>query len=354
MLTTGSGNNESGDGSGAPEAQVKIFVRDLQDRQVFTTVFLARDKSMMTGKNGKAYIATLLSDSSGTIDARIWDNVDAFGHLFQSGDVIRVKGQVQIFQGRRQVVVHKVEKAVSDDYKMEDFVTTSTRSPELMMVELLKIAESIENHHIRTLVLETLNDPEIRRKLLRAPAAKSIHHAYLGGLLEHVLSICGIMNLLTAHYAVQKVDLNRDYLIFGAIFHDLGKIWELDFENGITYTDSGKLIGHLVMAVELVEKKASRQLGFPETLKNRLKHIILSHHGKLEYGSPKLPMFLEAFLVAAIDDLDSKMNTIDRFIKSEASAVAIPNADNGTPSEYGSESWSRYNQLFDRYFITKI
>ena len=229
---------------------------------------------------------------------------------------------------------------------MEDFVSSSHRDTEVMMAELIKLAESLENHHIRTLTLETLNDPEIRRKMLRAPAAKSIHHAYLGGLLEHVLSICGIMDLLVKHYALQGVRLDRDELLFGAIFHDIGKIWELEYDNGISYTDRGKLIGHMVMAVELVEKKASRLLGFPDALKDRLKHIILSHHGKLEYGSPKLPMFLEAFLVAAIDDLDSKVNTIDRFIKSEsASAVANP--------EGTGERWSRFNQLFERYFLLK-
>ena len=335
MLSTGGPSGQSN------ESQ-KVFVKDLQDKQVFTSVFLARDKAVLVGKNGKSYISTLLGDSTGTVDARIWDNVESLTDAFQSGDVVRVKGQVQIFQGRRQVIVHKLEKALSDEYNMDDFVSTSQRPPEVMMAELLKIAESIENHHIRTLTLETLNDPEIRKRMLKAPAAKSIHHAYLGGLLEHVLSICGIMNLLTAHYAVQNVTLNRDYLLFGAIFHDIGKIWELEYDNGITYSDRGKLIGHMVMAVELVEKKASRLLGFPEDLKDRLKHIILAHHGKLEYGSPKLPMFLEAFLVAAIDDLDSKINTIDRFIKSEQASTG----DSG-------EKWSRFNQLFERYFLLK-
>ena len=154
------------------------------------------------------------------------------------------------------------------------------------------------------------------------------------------------MDLLVKHYALQNVKLDRDELLFGAIFHDIGKIWELDYENGIFYTDRGKLIGHMVMAVELVEKKASRLMGFPDALKDRLKHIILAHHGKHEYGSPKLPMFLEAFLVAAIDDLDSKVNTIDRFIKSESSATPAGEATTG-------ERWSRFNQLFERYFLLK-
>jgi 3'-5' exoribonuclease len=143
-----------------------------------------------------------------------------------------------------------------------------------------------------------------------------------------------------AHYAEQGVDMKLDYLYFGAIFHDIGKIWELDPDGGISYTDKGKLLGHMIMAVELVEKKASRIFGFPEETKDHLKHIILSHHGRLEYGSPKVPMFLEAFLVAAIDDLDSKMNTISMFIKGER--------------ESGADKWSRFNQLFERYFLLKV
>jgi 3'-5' exoribonuclease len=326
----------------SPAAQAKIFVKDLQDKQVFNTIFLARDKVMLTGKNGKSYISVFLADSSGAVDARIWDNVDAFGEAFQTGDIVRVKGLVQIFQNRRQVIIHRLERAQADEYRMDDFVSTARRQPEDMLAELVRITEGMQNGSIRQLTLEVLNDPEIRRRLLVAAAAKSIHHAYIGGLLEHVLSICGMMKLLHAHYALQQVELNLDFLIFGAIFHDIGKIWELDVSNGISYTDRGKLIGHMVMAVELVEKKASRILGFPDDLKDLLKHIILSHHGRLEYGSPKTPMFLEAFLVAAIDDLDSKINTIDTFVRNEREATSG-----------STERWSKFNQLFERYFLLR-
>lgn len=318
----------------------KIFVRDLQDKQVFNSCFLAKDKTLLTGKNGKSYISVFLGDQTGSVDARIWDNVEHVSELFQSGDVVRVKGQVQIFQGRKQIVVHRLERADQSEFDMNDFVSKSRRSPDEMMAELLNLVQSFEDAAIRQLVTDSLNDSEIRPKLLRAPAAKSIHHAYEGGLLEHVLSICGLMKALHAHYKLQDVDLKLDYLLFGAIFHDIGKIWELDPDGGITYTDKGKLIGHMVMAVELVEKKASRIFGFPEETKDHLKHIILSHHGRLEYGSPKVPQFLEAFLVAAIDDLDSKINTISMFIKSEREA--------------GGDKWSRFNQLFERYFLLKV
>ncbi len=335
-------NPETAQNSDGSQEHKKTFVKDLQDKQVFNSVFLARDKAMLTGKNGKAYISLFLADNSGSVDARVWDNVETVNESFQTGDIIRVKGQVQIFQGRRQIIIHRLERALSSDYRMDDFVSSSTRPPEEMMAELVRIAEGLENGSIRQLTLDVLNDPEIRKRMLVAPAAKSIHHAYVGGLLEHVLSICGLMKVLHAHYQLQKVELRLDLLLFGAIFHDIGKVWELDVSNGISYTDRGKLIGHMVMAVELVERKASRILGFPEDLKDLLKHIILSHHGRLEYGSPKTPMFLEAFIVAAIDDLDSKINTIDRFVKTERDATG----DSG-------ERWSKFNQLFERYFLLK-
>ena len=318
----------------------KIFVRDLTDKQVFQSYFLARDKTLLTGKNGKPYISVYLTDQTGAVDCRIWDNVDLISDQFQSGDVIRVKGQVQIFQNRKQVVLHRAERAAPEEYDMSELVTAARRAPEEMMAELVTIAESMQDPAIRQLVLDCFNDTEIRPRLLKAPAAKSIHHAYQGGLIEHVLSICGLMKTIHAHYAQQGVDMKLDYLIFGAIFHDIGKIWELDPEGGISYTDKGKLLGHMMMAVELVEKKAARIFGFPEDVKDHLKHIILSHHGRLEYGSPKVPMFIEAFLVAAIDDLDSKMNTIAMFIKSERDA--------------GGDKWSKFNQLFERYFLLRV
>lgn len=324
---------------GAPAARSpKQFVRDLSDKQGVHGIFLARDKSLLVGKNGKPYLSLHLADCSGAVDARVWDNVETANETFQNGDVIRVKGQVQLFQGRKQVVVHRIEKALAEEFDMADFIVRAARDPEVMMAELLHVAEKIEDRNIRQLIHDVLNDADVRPRLLVAPAAKTIHHAYLGGLLEHVLSICGLMKVIHAHYAASGTELNLDYLLFGAIFHDIGKIWELDIDQGISYTDRGKLLGHMVMAVELVEKKASRILGFPEELKDLLKHIILSHHGRVEYGSPKTPMFLEAFLVAAIDDLDSKINTIDRFVKSERAS---------------GDRWSKFNQLFERYFFLK-
>ncbi len=316
------------------ESTAKRFVRELQDRENFHSVFLTRDKTVAVGKNGKSFMSVVLCDSTGSVDARVWDNVEHAADIFQSGDLVKVKGAVQIFQGRKQVVIHKLERVEATEQNMDDFLSKSAHAPEEMFQKLLSFVDLMQDHNLKQLTLDVLQDPEVRPKLLLAPAAKTIHHAYLGGLLEHIVSICGIMKALSTHYG----NLNLDYLLFGAIFHDIGKVWELQIDQGISYTDKGKLIGHMVIAVELVEKKASRILGFPEQLKDLCKHIILSHHGKLEYGSPKTPAFLEAFIVAAIDDLDSKINTISQFVDAER--------DSG-------ESWSRYNSMFERYFYLK-
>lgn len=322
-----------------PASLPKQFVRDLVDKQVVQSCFLVRDKALLSGKNGKPYISLFLADTTGALDTRIWDNVDVLNETFQSGDIVRVKGTIQIFQGRKQLVVHRLEKALPGEFELSDFVSRSQREPEVMLAELIQLAEKMQDRNIKQLTLDVLNDADVRKRMLVAPAAKSIHHAYQGGLLEHILSICGIMTVLHAHYAAMGTEMKLDLLHFGSIFHDIGKIWELEIDQGITYTDKGKLIGHMVLAVELVERKASRIMGFPEELKDILKHIILSHHGRVEYGSPKTPTFLEAFLVAAIDDLDSKINTIDMFIKSERAT---------------GDRWSKYHQLFDRYFFLKV
>ncbi len=312
----------------------KVFVKDLTEKEAFQSVFLARERSILTGKNGKNYMILTLADKTGDIEARVWDNIEAISNSFQNGDMVKIKGLMQVFQNRKQIVIHKLEKAQAGEYEVNDFLNQSERSPEEMYQQLLQIVEGVSDRNIRVLIFDTLNDLDIRSKLLRAPAAKTIHHAYLGGLLEHIVSICGLCVFIAKHYPQVKVD----YLIFGAIFHDLGKIWELEVGQGISYTDKGQLLGHMIMAVELVEKKASKIMGFPEELKDLLKHIILSHHGKIEFGSPKLPMFLEAFIVAAIDDFDSKMNTITQFMKNES---------------HTSDKWSRFNQIFERYFYLK-
>lgn len=310
----------------------KVLIRDLKDKDAIEELFLVKEKNVGMGKNGRPFMSLVLGDVSGSLDARLWDRVEDLSRECEIGDVVRVKGQIQIFQNRKQLIVHRLEKVDPSTVNLEEFLPHTARNSEDMLAELSVLVKTIKNDFIRQLIVDTLEDPEIRPKLMRAPAAKSIHHGWIGGLLEHVLSICKIMDFLGTHYAF----LNRDLLLFGAIFHDIGKVWELSYDNGISYTDRGRLLGHMQIACELVDRKSARILGFTEELRDVCKHIILSHHGKLEYGSPKRPKFVEALIVAMIDDLDSKVNTVQTLIENERAS---------------GDRWSRYSDLFDRYFL---
>ncbi|MFV3408474.1 3'-5' exoribonuclease YhaM family protein [Bdellovibrio bacteriovorus] len=310
----------------------KQTVQSLQDKSNVDALFLVKEKNVSVGKNGRPFMGLQLGDATGTIDARLWDRVDELAREFEIGDILKVKGLVQIFQNRKQLIVHRLERVESSTVDMADFIPATARNAEDMMAELTQLVRSMKNDYLRQLVTDTLEDPEIRPMVLRAPAAKSIHHAWMGGLLEHILSICKIMDFMGTHYPF----LNRDLLLFGAIFHDIGKVWELSYDNGISYTDRGRLIGHMQIACELIDKKSSRILGFSEELRDICKHIILSHHGKLEYGSPKRPKFLEAMVVAMVDDFDSKVATVKTLMDNERGS---------------GEKWSRYSELFDRYFL---
>lgn len=315
--------------------QEKQFVSHLSEKDQIRSVFLATDKVSLSDRNGKRYISLNLKDSSGSINARVWDNVDRIEPTFNSGDFVWIKGHVQVYQNRKQVVVHDLKPAPDEEVNLSDFVKESAVSPENLNKKLSGYVTSIENEFIRQFLEISLKDEAVLSKLFKAPAAKSIHHAYMGGLLEHIISICDVMDRLATHYKW----LNRDLLIFGAIFHDIGKVLELKVENGIQYSDKGRLVGHMAIACEFIDRFSSGIDGFPEQLVDILKHIVLSHHGRLEYGSPKTPAFPEAVVVAMIDDLDSKLNTMLTFMESELE---------------GGESWTRYHQGFDRYFYLDI
>ncbi len=310
-------------------------IRSLVDKDsIQERPFLVKDKVKGMGKNGRPFLSLLIGDKSGHVDARIWDRVEELSEIFNTGEIIIVKGQVQVYAGRKQIIIHKIEKPAANSFTVEDFVIEGKKVDALACYsEMIAIVSELKSPAIKQILLDSLQDPEIKNLLLKSPAAKTIHHAWAGGLVEHIVSICKLMRMMAHQYTF----LNYDLLIFGAIFHDLGKIWELAIDKDfIQYTDRGRLLGHMQLACELVDKKAARILGFPEDLKDILKHIILSHHGRLDYGSPKRPKFAEALVVAMIDDLDSKINTVQTFIENERET---------------GESWSRYNENFERYFL---
>ena len=310
-------------------------VRQLGDKDnISDRSFLIKDKVVGTGKNGKAFLSLLIGDKTGHIDARVWDRVEEISGTFEIGDIVTIKGQVQVYLNRKQIIIHKLDKPDQTLFAKEDFTIEDVKlDVHALYSELVGIINEVQAPPIRQILLDSVQDDGIKKLLLKAPAAKSIHHAKRGGLLEHIVSICKVMKMIAGHYNYLSFDL----LIFGAVFHDLGKVWELEIDREqIQYSQKGRLLGHMQLACELVDKKAQRILGFPEDLTAILKHIILSHHGKLEYGSPVRPYIMEAFVVAAIDEFDSKMDTMFNFIKAER--------------ETGN-AWSRYSEHFDRYFF---
>ncbi len=312
-----------------------VSIRILADKDPITDrPLLVKDKVLGMGKNGKPFLSLLLGDKTGHIDGRIWDRVEDVSDQFAIGDIIKVKGQVQVYNGRKQIIVHKIQKADEGEFNPSDFMLDEVVvDAHALYSELISIVNGLQTPPIKQILLESLQDDEIKKLFLKAPAAKTIHHAKKSGLIEHIVSICKLMKMIASHYT----ELNYDLLVFGAIFHDIGKVWELSIERDqIQYTHKGRLLGHMQLACELIDRKSQRILGFPEDLREILKHIVLSHHGRLEYGSPVRPYFPEAYIVASIDELDSKMDTMFSFIKMERET---------------GEPWSRYNEHFDRYFL---
>ncbi|MAE74929.1 MAG: HD family phosphohydrolase, partial [Bdellovibrionaceae bacterium] len=286
-------------------------------------------------KNNRSFLALQLVDRTGQVDARMWENVDQYKDKFQMGEVIFIKGHVQTYQGRFQLVIHRLSLATEESFVREEVFPESHIDVPKLLQELYGFVEQINDPGIKKLLTNTLADESVLRAIKVCPAAKSIHHAFEGGLLDHVVSICKIMMFLGDHYSY----VNRDYLIFGAIYHDIGKVEELGTDQGIQYTDRGRLVGHMEIACEMIDRFSKDVAELTQETKDVLKHIVLSHHGKLEYGSPKLPHILEAVLVHQVDELDSRMNSIMSFLEAE---------------KQGGSSWTRYSALYDRYFYLPI
>ena len=279
------------------------FIRELKPNDIATVVFLVQSKEIRQKRTGEPYLSLLLSDRTGEIDAKMWDNVADVMDQFDRDDFIKIKGLMQLYNNRSQITIHKLRKVAEHEVDFRDFLPASLRDPEEMWAELRAIVAALDNQHIRLLLDAFLDDPEIAPRFKVAPAAKSIHHAYRSGLLEHVLSLCGLAKLTAGHYAA--VDLNL--MIAGCVLHDIGKIHELSYERGFSYSAEGQLLGHIAIGMRMLGDKMRQFPLFPAELRNVLEHMILSHHGKLEFGSPKVPVFPEALLMHYLDDMDSKM-----------------------------------------------
>src|SRR5574342_480281 len=315
----------------------KIWVKDVKEGERLKGVFLVSRKAIPTAKSGKTYLAVTLQDKTGELEARAFERVEELAQGFEEKDCVEVEGQVGQFQGRPQLRLESAAKvdlaALGGD--VADFVWVPppepkkperagfTEAEEALWKELLGLMETIADHHVKDLVKAFLEDDDVASRLRRAPAAKSVHHAYPGGLLEHTVSYIKLSHRLADHYP----QVDRDLLVAGAFFHDLGKIRELSYERQVEYTDEGRLVGHHVMTAQWIHDKA-RRLGVPRDLEHHVVHLVLAHHGKVEYGSPKPPMTLEALLTHYIDEIDSRVNSWLNLMGKEGGSRRWTTADN--------------------------
>jgi 3'-5' exoribonuclease len=254
-----------------------------------------------------------LLDRSGEIEARVWERADDLGRGFDKNDFVRVRGQATLYQGKIQIRVQDVMRVDETKIAAEDFLPRSATDPEAMLDELQAILRGIKNPHLLALAEACFADEELMRLLKQAPGAKTIHHPYLSGLLEHTLSLLKLIQKVVENYRGIDVDL----LLIGGFLHDIGKVYEFTFDRAIDYTDEGQLLGHLVMEVELVERKVAGIADFPAELAMLVKHMLVSHHGAYEFGSPKLPQTLEAVILHSLDDLDGKIQAIQNLPEKE-------------------------------------
>lgn len=281
------------------------FVANLKPESPVRSTFLVHLKERKTANNGSAYLDLAVRDSSGVMGAKLWD-CDRYKLDFEVGDVVQVDGTVEEYRGACQLRVRKIIKCAPNEYDLRDYLPRSTREPDEMYAVLLERVRRIPEGPMRVLLLSVIEDPAIAAKYKLAPAAASFHHAYLGGLLEHVISLVKLGDEPCDHYGW----IDRDLVLAGLVLHDLGKIEELSFTRGFTYTTRGQLLGHITIGLDIINERIRQIPDFPVALRDKIEHVILSHHGKLEFGSPKEPMFPEALLIHYLDDLDSKLESM--------------------------------------------
>lgn len=352
-------NSNAETDAGQEEQIRKVYVRSLKEKDTLHTVFRVGKKLKHTGRSGKSFLALTLQDKTGEVEARVFDNVDAADAAFSEGDYLLIRGGVITYQKKPQVVISALEKldptpldpaeftpgaeaaqpeatpqavpqASKDEEKSESHGggDGAPRSAIHHIQQIREIVNRVHDPHVKELLLAFLDDSTIAEGLKVAPAAKGIHHAYRGGLAEHILSVMRLAHRIADHYPMA----DRDLLTAGALLHDIMKVKEISSEKGFEYTDEGRLVGHLVMTAQAVREKASRIDGFPPLLEHHITHIVLAHHGQLEWGSPKPPMTLEALLVHLVDTIDSRVASWLEFMQRD------PN-----------DRWTENSRLYDRH-----
>lgn len=310
------------------------FVQHLSDGLSVEETYLVADKQLRANRNGNLYLQLELHDRSGTISARLWNAGEHLFRSFDTGDFLKVKGKVQLFQGSLQMILSHIERLPTEKADLADFLPHTEHDVSKLLERLRQLLLRLENHHLRALVECFLIDEEFMAGFCKAPAGIRNHHAYLGGLLEHVVTLLESADRVVSLYP----EVNRDLLLAGIFLHDIGKVRELSYSRAFAYSDEGQLIGHLVIGVEMLNAKAAcvpNLTGepFPTELLLRLKHMILSHHGTYEFGSPRLPMTPEAIALHYLDNLDAKIHSFTRDIREDRNQAS---------------AWTPFNQSLQR------
>ncbi|MCK5375652.1 MAG: HD domain-containing protein [Acidobacteria bacterium] len=292
----------------------RTWIKDLQPGTDIEESYAVRSADVRQRRGGGPYLAICLGDRTGDVTALVWEKVERLREVLEPGTVVAVKGQVQRYNQRIQVVVRRAEALPDEQVDQDLFVRSSAVEPALLWKQLLALIEEVGESNLRQLLFRVFSDPEVERLFKVAPAARSMHHAFRSGLLEHTVSVTTAALSLARHYR-----LDGDMVVAGALLHDLGKIWELEIGASIEYTDDGRLLGHLPMETLFVERKIIELERFPPELRRQLLHILLAHHGEYEFGSPRRPKTPEALLVHMVDNLDSKMAGMLEAIAAEGS-----------------------------------
>jgi 3'-5' exoribonuclease len=310
-----------------------IYIKDIKPGNRVSDTFLVTEKNMAVSQKGNPYLSLRLRDKTGDVDGRVWDNVDEMNGIFQKGDVIRIHSRAVSFRNVIQLSISDIQALDETEIDPADYSPVSKSDTKEMYEALMGFIETVENPNLKSLLDSIFSDEKTAEAFQTAPAAKGFHHSYIGGLLEHTLSVTRLIDHVARHYG----EVDRDLLITGGILHDIGKIDEFSYRKMIDYTDEGRLIGHIVMGLEMVSRKIDEIADFPEDLALELRHILLSHHGVLEYGSPKRPKTVEAVIVNYIDDLDAKVNAFREYI-------------DGSDDD---SNWTPFHRLLERFIYKK-
>ena len=308
----------------------KQFIRQIRAGDVLADCFVLAEKSMAQKKDGNNYLNVVLSDRTGNIKGVVWDNVATISSQSESGAVVSVRGHVSEYRGNLQVVVKEMTMVPPDETDPSDFMSSTERDVDQMFERLVALSESLEAWYLKALFSAFWADESFTSRFKRAPAAKKMHHAYIGGLLEHTLSMAILADKIAEHYK----GIDRDLLVSGALLHDMGKIREFNYDMGIDYSDEGRMVNHIVIGIQMIEEKMQTIDAFPEEPAMLLKHMVVSHHGSKELGSPEPPKTIEAVILNCIDEMDSRIQAVREFMGKE---------DPG-------ETWTSFHRLLGRHF----